>query len=47
MLMEESLADRGDGEELIDAKVWFVLPTDKDLRPSQACLYCVIWALAC
>ena len=37
--MEQSLGDRGDGEELvyIDAKVGGVHSTDKEPRPSQVC----------
>ena len=35
--MEQSLADIGDGEELIDTKVMGVHSTDKDLRFSQVC----------
>ena len=31
--MEQSLADRGEGEELEDTKVGGVHSTDKDLRP--------------
>ena len=33
-LMEQTLAERGDGEQLIDTKVDGVHLTDKDLRPS-------------
>ena len=33
--MEQSLADRGDREELIDTKVGGVHLTDEDLWPSQ------------
>ena len=36
-----------DGEELIDTKVRGVHLTDSRLRPSQVCVYGVIWALAC
>ena len=46
-LMKQSIANISDGEELIDTKVGGVRSTDKDLRPSQLCLYWVIWALAC
>ena len=45
--MEETLADILDGDELIDTKVEGVHWTDKDQGPSELCLYCVIWALAC
>ena len=31
--MEQNLADRGDGEELVDIKGGSVHLTDKDLRP--------------
>ena len=44
--MEESLADRGDGEELIDTKDGDVHSTDSQLQSSQVRLYCVIWTLA-
>ena len=44
--MEQSLADRGDGEELMDTKVVGVHTTDSRLQSSQLCLYCVVlWAL--
>ena len=33
--MEQSLADRGDEEEVIDTKIEGVHSMDKDLRPSQ------------
>ena len=33
--MEQSLADRDDGEEVIDTKVGGVHSTDKDLRPPK------------
>ena len=36
--MEQSLAESGDGEELIDTKVVGVHSGDKDLRSSQVCL---------
>ena len=45
--MEQSLADRGNGEELIETKGWGVQSTVKEKRDSLLCLYCVIWALAC
>ena len=38
--MEESLTDRGDGEELIITNVEGVHSTDKDLQPSQLCVIC-------
>ena len=43
--MGQGLADRGDGEELIESKVLGVHLTDREQRHSQVCLYCVIWAL--
>ena len=43
--MEQSLADKGDGEQLIETKVVGVQSTYSQLRPSQLCLYCVIWTL--
>ena len=33
--MEQSLADRGDGEELVDNKLGGVHSTDNRLQPSQ------------
>ena len=36
-----------DGEKLIDTKVGDVHSTDSRQQPSQLCLYCVMWALAC
>ena len=45
--MEERLADRDDGEELIDTKFVGVHSTDKEKRDSKICLYCVIRVLAC
>ena len=45
--MEESLADGGDGEELIDTKVGDVHSTDSQLQSSKVGIYCVIWTLAC
>ena len=45
--MGQSLADRGDGEELIDTNVGGVHATDKDLRPSKLCFLHRKWALAC
>ena len=45
--MEQSLADRDDGEDLIEAKVGGVHSTDSQLQPSQVYLYFVIWELAC
>ena len=36
--MEQSIADRGIGEELIDTKVGAVHSTNKDLRPSMSLL---------
>ena len=44
--MEQSLADRCDGDELIDTKLGGVLSTDNRLQPSKAILQCLIWALA-
>ena len=38
--MEQSLADRGDGEELIETKVGGVHSTDSRLRPSSVPLLC-------
>ena len=35
--MGQSLADRGDGEELIDTKVGSVYTKNKDLQPSKVC----------
>ena len=35
--MGQSLADRGDGDELIDTKVGYVHSTDKDLLSSKLC----------
>ena len=46
-LMEQSLADRGDGENLIYSKPRGVHSTDSRLHPSQLCLKRMIWALAC
>ena len=43
--MEQSLAGRRDGEDLVVAKVGGVHSTDNDLRPSPMCLKCNIWAL--
>ena len=40
-VMEKSLEDRSDGEELIDTKVGGVHLTDSQIQP------CEIWALAC
>ena len=37
--MEQSLADRGDGGELIDTKISGVHLTGSQLQPSQVCLY--------
>ena len=45
--MKQSLADRGDGEELIYTKLGDVYLTDSRLQPSQVCLQLMIWALAC
>ena len=45
-LMEQSLADIGDGEQLIDTKVGGMDSTDSQLRPSKVCLMRVIWAYA-
>ena len=45
--MEQSLADRSDGEEQIDTKVGGVHSTDGRQQPSEICLYCVIRALVC
>ena len=45
--MEQTLADSGDGEELLDTKVGGVLSTDKVCWLSQVCLQCAILALAC
>ena len=45
--MSPTLADTGDGEELVDTKVGVVLFRDSRLQLSQLCLLCVIWALAC
>ena len=45
--MEESLADRGDGEELIDTKDEGVLSMDIQVQPSQLCLYCMVREIAC
>ena len=36
--MKQSLADRGDVEELVDAKLGGVHSTDSRLQPSQECL---------
>ena len=44
--MEQSFAERGDGEEQTDTKDGCVHSTDKEQRPSRICLYRVIWALA-
>ena len=41
--MEQSLADRGDGEELIESKVGGVhsmVMMVREQRPYQVCLYC-------
>ena len=43
--MKQSLVDRGSGEELMDTKVGSVHSTDKDLWPSQICLYRVTLTL--
>ena len=45
--MEQSLAEGGDGEELVDTKFGGVHYKDKDLRSSPLCLKCNIWALVC
>ena len=45
--MEQSLADTGDGEELIETKVGGVNSMDSPLQPSQVCLYSVKSAIAC
>ena len=44
--MEQSIADRSDGEELIYTKVGDVHSTDSQPQPSKVCLYCVILAIA-
>ena len=41
--MEQFLADRRDGEELIDTKVGIVHSTGSRLQSSQLFPYCVIW----
>ena len=41
-LMEQSLADGGDGEEQIDTKAGGVYSTYSRQKPSKICLYCVI-----
>ena len=46
-LMKQSLAYRGDGEELIDTKLGGVHSTDSRLQPSHLCLLLLICALAC
>ena len=46
-LMELSLADRGDGEELIDTKIGGVHLTDSWQQPSKVCLKPDIWASVC
>ena len=40
--MEQSLSDKGDGEEQTDTKVGAVYSTDIEQRPSKVFLYCVI-----
>ena len=45
--MKQSLANRSDGEELIDTNLGGVHSTDSRLQPSQLCLQLIIWALAC
>ena len=45
--MEQSLAETGDGEELIDTKTVGVQQTDSKLPPAQLCLKRLIWALQC
>ena len=45
--MGQRLADRGDGESLIDAKVGDVHLTDKDLQPSKIRFQRRKWALGC
>ena len=45
--MEQSLEDKGDGEELMDSKLWGVLSTEDRLQLSQISLQLLIWALAC
>ena len=45
--MKQSLADRGDGEELIDTKLGGVHSTDSQLQLSNLFLQLMIWALAC
>ena len=44
--MEQSLADRGDVDELINTTVECVNSMDKDSWASQVCLKSTIWALA-
>ena len=41
-LIEQNLADRDDGEELIDTKVEGIHLADKGQWPSQVSFYCVI-----
>ena len=44
--MKQNLADRGDGEEVIDIKLGGVHLTDSRLQPSQLCFQLMIWVLA-
>ena len=45
--MEQTLTERGDGEELINTIVGGVHLADSRLQPSYIYLYCVMWAIAC
>ena len=44
-LMEQSLADRNDGEKLIDTKIGDVHSMDSRLRPSKLCLWYDCWVI--
>ena len=44
--VEQSLADRGDREELVDKKLGGVHSKDNRLQPYEVCLQLLIWALA-